>query len=282
MASPFDQGQPDYIIQTDMHIKEKYGKLAIVAGASEGIGAAYSNYLAAEGMDLILIARRREPLEQLASALITKYHINVSTLNCDLSESGAAQYIKEFVSNKEINVLVYNAALSHIGPYEGDTVEHNIAIATCNMITPMTMVRVFGEDMLQKGKGALILMASLAGFQGSGYLASYAATKAFNRVLAESLWYEWKNRGVDVIACCAGATSTKNYLLTNPGELGFFAPRVLSPEEVVKECFKRLGKKPSFIAGTGNKLASFVMQRLLPRKTAINIMGDTTRKIYRL
>ena len=61
-----------------------------------------------------------------------------------------------------------------------------------------------------------------------------------------------------------------------------FAPRVLSPEEVVEECFKRLGKEPSFVAGTGNKLASFVMQRLLPRKEAINIMGDTTRKIYRL
>jgi len=265
-----------------MKIKEKYGPLALVAGASEGIGAAYSDYLAAEGMDLILIARRKEPLEQLAASLINKYNINVTTLNCDLSELGAARHIKEFVSDKEINVLVYNAALSYIGPYDDDTVEHNIAIANCNMITPMTMVRVFGEEMLKRGKGALILMASLAGFQGSGYLASYAATKAFNRVLAESLWYEWKNRGVDVIACCAGATSTKNYLLTNPGKLGFFAPRVLSPEEVVEECFNRLGKKPSFIAGTGNKLASFVMQRLLPRQAAINIMGDTTRRIYRI
>lgn len=265
-----------------MYIREKYGQLAMVAGASEGIGAAYSNYLAAEGMDLILIARRKEPLEQLAASLINKYHINVTTLNCDLSESGAAQIIKEFVSDKEINVMVYNAALSHIGPFEDDTVEHNIAIASCNMITPMIMVRIFGEYMLKKEKGAVILMSSMAGFQGSGYLASYAATKAFNRVLAESLWYEWKNRGVDVIACCAGATSTKNYLLTNPGQSGFLAPRVQSPEEVVEECFKRLGKKPSFVAGMGNKLAGFVMQRLLPRQTAINIMGDTTRKIYRL
>jgi hypothetical protein len=265
-----------------MHIKEKYGQLAMVAGASEGIGAAYSSYLAAEGMDLILIARRKEPLEQLASSIKDKYHINVTTLNCDLSESGAAQFIKDFVRYKEINVLVYNAALSHIGPFEDDTVEHNIAIANCNMITPMTLVRLFGEDMLKKGRGALILMASMAGFQGSGYLASYAATKAFDRVLAESLWYEWKNRGVDVIACCAGATSTKKYLLTNPGESAFFAPRVQSPEEVVEECFKRLGKKPSFVSGTGNKLAGFAMQRLLPRKAAINIMGDTTRKIYRL
>ena len=277
-----DHCRPDYFIQTIMHIREKYGQLAMVAGASEGIGAAYSNYLAAEGMDLILIARRKEPLEQHAASLINKYHINVTTLNCDLSESGAAQYIKEFVSDKEINMMVYNAALSHIGPFESDTVEHSIAITNCNMITPMTMVRIFGEDMLKKGKGAMILMASMAGFQGSGFLASYAATKAFNRVLAESLWYEWKNRGVDVIACCAGATSTKNYLLTNPGESGFFAPRVQSPEEVVEECFKRLGKKPSFVAGRGNKLAGFVMQRLLPRETAINIMGDTTRKIYRL
>ena len=265
-----------------MQIKEKYGQVAMVAGASEGIGASYSNYLAAEGMDLILIARRREPLEQLASSLQNKYHINITTLYCDLSESGAAQFIKDSVRDKEINVLVYNAALSHIGPFEDDTVEHNIAIANCNMITPMTMVRVFGEDMLKKGKGALILMASMAGFQGSGFLASYAATKAFILVLAESLWYEWKNRGVDVIACCAGATSTKNYLLTNPGESGFFAPRVQTPEEVVEECFEQLGKKPSFVAGTQNKLASFVMHRLLPRKIAINIMGDSTRKIYRL
>jgi short-subunit dehydrogenase len=265
-----------------MQIKEKYGQLAMVAGASEGIGAAYSNYLATEGMDLILIARRREPLEQLASSLKNKYHINISILSCDLSESGASQFIKDTVRDKEINVLVYNAALSHIGPFEEDTVEHNIAIANCNMITPLNLVREFGEEMLKKGKGAMILMASMAGFQGSGFLASYAATKAFNRVLAESLWYEWKNRGVDVIACCAGATSTKNWLMTNPGKSGFFAPRVQTPDEVVEECFKLLGKKPSIVTGTGNKLASFAMQRLMPRKIAINIMGNATRKIYRI
>lgn len=265
-----------------MNLKEKYGQVAMVAGASEGIGAAYSNRLAAEGMDLILIARRRETLEQLASSIRDKYSTDVTVICCDLTEPGAAQFIKETVRDREINLLVYNAALSHIGPFENDTVEHNTAIANCNMITPMNIARVFGEDMLKRGKGALIFMASMAGFQGSGFLASYAATKAFNRVLAESLWYEWKNRGVDVIACCAGATSTKNYLRTNPGESGFFAPRVLTPEEVVEECFKRLGKKPSFVAGAGNRLASFVMQRLLPRKTAINIMGDNTRKIYRL
>jgi short-subunit dehydrogenase len=160
--------------------------------------------------------------------------------------------------------------------------EHNNKIANANMITPLNMLKIFGESMLKKGKGAMIMMASLAGFQGSGYLAVYAATKAFTRVLAESLWYEWKNRGVDIIACCAGATSTPNFIKTKPEKQGFFAPRVLSPEEVVTECMNQLGKKPSFVTGSGNKLASFVMQKLLPRRIAINIMGDTTKRIYRL
>jgi short-subunit dehydrogenase len=155
-------------------------------------------------------------------------------------------------------------------------------MAHANMITPMNLMYTLSEAMLKKGKGAMAVMASLAGFQGSGFLATYAATKAFNRILAESLWYEWKSRGVDVIACCAGATATPNFIRTKPEKTNFFAPRVQSPEEVVNECFRKLGKQPSFVTGSGNKWASFIMQKLLPRKTAINIMGDTTRKMYRL
>jgi short-subunit dehydrogenase len=125
-------------------------------------------------------------------------------------------------------------------------------------------------------------MTSMAGLQGSGYLSVYAATKAFNRILAESLWYEWKNSGVDVIACCAGSTATPGFKNTHPEKTGFFTPRVLDPEEIPHECFKKLGKQPSYITGRGNRLASFIMQKILPRKMAVNIMGDTTRKMYRL
>jgi short-subunit dehydrogenase len=100
--------------------------------------------------------------------------------------------------------------------------------------------------------------------------------------LAEGLWYEWKDKGVDVIACCAGATSTPNFLNTQPEKSSMFAPKVQTPEEVVNECFKKLGKVPSFVTGSGNKFASFIMQKLMPRKMAIQIMGDTTRKMYRI
>jgi short-subunit dehydrogenase len=253
-----------------------------VAGASEGIGAAFATHLAAAGVDLVLVARRWEPLEKLAAELQSKYQVKVSCISCDLANADAPVQLQKAVGEREIGILVYNAALSYIGSFEKNSIEQHNQMAQANMVTPMNLMQIFGEPMLKRGKGALILMASLAGFQGSGFLAGYAATKAFNRVLGESLWYEWKDRGVDVIACCAGATSTPNFLNTKPEDAGFFAPGVQSPEEVVEECFGQLGKQPSFVTGTGNKLASFIMQRLMPRRLAITIMGDTTRKMYRI
>lgn len=265
-----------------MQLKQKYGSLALIAGASEGIGAAFATHLAASGMDLVLVARRLEPLNELAKTLSDKFKIQVQCITCDLASTDADQHILKQLSGKEINVLVYNAALSYIGPFENNSFEQHNQLAQANMVTPMNLMQIFGTEMLKNRKGAVIAMASLAGFQGSGYLAAYAASKAFNRVLAESLWYEWHTKGVDVIACCAGATSTPNFINTKPEKADFFAPRVQSPDEVVKECFEQLGKQPSFITGTGNKVASFVMQRLMPRKMAIMIMGDTTKKMYRL
>ena len=253
----------------------------MIAGASEGIGAAFARHLAEEGIDLVLVARRKEPLEKLASLLIEKYRINVECIACDLSEDNSAFSLKETLRGKEVSLLVYNAAHSYIGRFEKNSPENHKKIAVTNMITPVNMIHLLGEPMLKKGRGAIILMASLAGFQGSGFLSAYAASKAFLRVMAESLWYEWKDKGVDVIACCAGATATPNYIETKPGKSGFFAPAVMNPDQVVRECMKQLGKKPSIITGRGNRIASFVMQKLLPRKMAINIMGDTTRKMYR-
>jgi short-subunit dehydrogenase len=265
-----------------INLKQKYGPTALVAGASEGIGAAFAIYLASEGIDLVLVARRMEPLEELAARLEDQYNINVSCIPCDLSHPDAINRVADALNGREINILVYNAALSFIGKFTSVSSEEQSAATRVNMVTPLNLVRFFGEKMLGKGKGAIILMSSLAGFQGSGFLSLYAATKAFNRILAESLWYEWKNTGVDIIGCCAGATATPGYLNTSPEKSGFFTPRVLDPAEIPPECFRMLGKQPSWITGRSNRIASFIMQKILPRKTAINLMGDTTRKMYRL
>jgi len=265
-----------------MDLKQKYGHLALVAGASEGLGAAFSSYLASHKIDLVLIARRKEKLDNLAQSLKKNYQVNVTCIYCDLADANALQIIKESVNGMEIGLMVYNAALSYIGPFEKNSMAHHHQMARVNMMVPLNLLQFFGAPMLDKGKGAFIIMASMAGFQGSGFLAAYAATKAFNRVLAESLWYEWKSRGVDIMACSAGATATPNFIRSNPEKPGFFTPRVQSPNEVVKACFRQLGKKPSFIPGWGNMLASFIMQKVLPRKMAIKIMGDNTRKMYRI
>jgi uncharacterized protein len=265
-----------------MALKAKYGSLALIAGASEGIGAAFAHYLAAEGMDVVLVARRRDPLDALAAQLAGQYHVSATVITCDLAEQDAAQQLITALGGREINLFVYNAAIPYIGRFEDDSIAHHNQIAQANMVTPMNLTHILGSSMLQQGRGAVILMASLAGFQGSGFLAAYAASKAFDRVLAESLWYEWKDRGVDVIACCAGATATPNFINTQPEKASLFAPKVQSPEEVVRECFQQLGKRPSYITGRGNRIASFLMQRLMPRKMAIKIMGDTTKQMYRL
>ncbi len=263
-----------------MTFKEKYGKTALVAGASEGMGAAWANTLAGRGFDLVLIARRKEPLEATARQITGQYGVKVLPVTCDLADADATQQIINAIGDMPVDFLVYNAALSYIGPYLATGLQTHTDIAKVNMLTPMAMLHYFGGKMAERGKGGVVLMASIAGFQGSGYLSTYAATKAFNRVLAEGLWYEWRPKGVDVIACCAGATATPNYINTNPGKASSLEPKPQLPEQVVEECLQRIGTTPSFISGTGNKLVTFLMQHIFSRKKAVEMMGDSMVKMY--
>ncbi len=265
-----------------MTFKEKYGQTALIAGASEGMGAAYAFALAESGFDLVLIARRAAPLEATANQIIKQFGVGVTTVTCDLADADATEKIVKAIGDKPIDFLVYNAALSYIGPYVATNFITHGNIAQVNMVTQLAMVHYFGGKMVERGRGGVVIMASIAGFQGSGYLATYAATKAFNRVLAEGLWYEWKSKGVDVIACCAGATATPNYINTKPGKASALEPKPQLPEQVVKECLKKIGKTPSFISGTGNKWVSFLMQRIFSRMMAVKMISDGMVKMYRI
>ncbi len=265
-----------------MSLKTKYGSLALVAGASEGIGEAFSHYLASQGLNVILVARREEPLALLAQKLSTTYNIHAESLPLDLSSSTAPVDLVQKLEGRSIDLFVYNAAISYIGHFEDHSIADHTRMAQLNMITPLNLVHAIGRDMLKQGKGAVIIMASMAGLQGTGHITTYAATKAFDRVLAESLWFEWKNRGVDVLGCIAGATTTPGFIKSNPSKLKFGNPSLQTADQVVKECFDNLGKRPSFISGRSNRFATFLMQRLFPRKWAVNIIGSTTSKMYRI
>jgi uncharacterized protein len=263
-----------------MHFKERYGPVALVAGASEGMGAAFAHALASRGLDLVIVARGKEKLDLAAAELTAKYAIRVWPVPCDLGSPDAIEEIRQVIGGMKINFLVYNAARSYIGPYLNEPVTEHMEMAGVNMLTPLKMIHHFGKHMVEEKRGGMVLMSSLAGNQGSGYLATYAASKAFNRILAESLWYEWKNKGVDVIGCCAGATLTPNYIQSKPGRISPFAPKPQLPEQVVKECLSKLGKYPSFVSGRSNKIACFLMNHIFSVKKAVNTMGDTTRRMY--
>lgn len=265
-----------------MTFQERYGPVALVAGASMGLGAAYAHALAARGLDLVLVARHKDKLSETARDISSKYKVNVLPVSCDLASVGAVEEIKLATRDLEINFLVYNAAASFIGPFMNLSITEHTEVAQVNMLTPLNMVHAFAPKMLENKRGGLVLMSSLAGLQGSPYLSVYAASKAFNRILAESLWYEWKSKGVDIIACCAGATGTPGYFQTKPKSAGMFAPKVQSPEAVVEECLHKIGRTASFVSGRSNRFASFLMQHIFSRKMAIRMMGDTTRKMYEI
>ena len=127
--------------------------------------------------------------------------------------------------------------------------------------------------MIQQKRGGIVLMSSLAGGQGSPNLATYAATKSFNAVLAEALWKELKPHGVDVIACCAGAILTPGY---QQAEKSKPAPGTLEASDVAEQTLNALGRGPIVIPGVTNKIGRFVLTRILSRKAAINLMSKNT------
>ena len=147
-------------------------------------------------------------------------------------------------------------------------------VVDVNVRAPVALLRTFLPPMTERGRGAVVLMTSLAGNQGTPRIAAYAASKAFTRVLAESLWYELKDRGIDVVACCAGAVRTPGYAMA----AGKDAPGTLDPEKVVEQTLRALGHGPVVIPGFINRAATVFMSRLLPRRTAIAIMAGSTEQ----
>ena len=263
-----------------MTFLQRYGNWAIVAGASEGLGAEYANELARRGLNLILIARREELLQALAKQLSEKYKIRAKPLVLDLSLPDAAEQLIERTMDFDIGLLVYNAAYSAVGPLLEHTMHEHMLELHTNIHTPYKLVYLLGQHLLQRGRGGIVLMSSLSAFQGSAYISTYAATKAFNIVLAESLWEEWRSRGVDALVCISGAVKTPNYVASQPVRTGGLGDMTMTPKEVVSEALDALGKQPYVIPGRMNRIASFVMRHLLPRTLAIKFMGRTLREMY--
>lgn len=263
-----------------MNFLQRYGSWAIVAGASEGLGAEYAKRLAERGLNLILVARREALLHPLAAKLEQDHKIRTKPLVLDLASHNAAEQIVHQTMDLDVGLLVYNAAFSAVGPFLDHSMDDHMRELHTNIHSPFKLVYLLGQRMIARKHGGIILMSSLSAFQGSAYISTYAATKAFNIVLAESLWEEWRDRGVDVLVCISGAIKTPNYLASQPTQTGGLGDMTMMPDEVIESALEALGRQPYVIPGRMNRLASFVMRHLLPRKTAIKFMGKTLRGMY--
>ena len=255
--------------------KTKYGPWALVAGASEGLGAAFAEALASRGLNLILIARSQDKLENLSRNLIALYSVEVVTQSIDLADFIT---VKTFLSQRKetIGLLVYNAAYSPIGYFE-DIAEENLdQIVDVNIKTPLLLTKLLSMQMIKNKQGGIILMSSLAGSQGSPKISTYAASKAFNSILSEGLWNELKEHGIDVLASCAGAISTPSYKKAQNTK---DAPGTLPAQQVAEDTLKALGHGPTIVPGFTNKLAHFFMNRIFPKKWAIAIMNKNTKDL---
>lgn len=252
-----------------------YGPWALVAGASEGLGAAFSEALATRGVNLILLARRLEKLEELAEKLRTAYSVEVIIHSIDLANFRAVKHLVVHLE-QSVGLLIYNAAYSPIGYFENIVEENLEQIVDVNIKAPLLLSKLLSSKMIERKQGGIVLMSSLAGAQGSPKIATYAASKAFNSILAEGLWHELKQHNIDVIASCAGAVSTPGYQNAQNTKT---APGTLSPSQVAEKTLNALGSGPTTIPGFTNKLAHLFLNRILPRKWAIAIMNKNTKDL---
>ncbi len=252
--------------------KVKYGPYALVAGGSDGLGAAFAEAIARRGLNLVLIARREDRLEAEAARLTETYGIDVIPLVADLADY---EDVKRRIGalTVSIGLFVYNAAYAPIGPFESTSEDRLALAAAVNVKAPLLLTKLLSAPMIQRQRGGIVLMSSLAGAQGSPNLSAYAATKSFNAILAEGLWKELKPHGVDVLACCAGAILTPGYQQAQKAKT---APGTLEARVVAERTLQALGRGPIVIPGAVNRIARFLLTRLLTRKAAIGMMSKNT------
>jgi short-subunit dehydrogenase len=251
-----------------------------VVGGSDGLGAAFAAELAGRGLDLVLVARRRAVLDEVAGRLRDAHGVAVRTLTLDAVAPDAAAEIARGTDDLDVGLVVCNAARSPTADFLALTPGDVDGVLDLNCRLAAHLAHHFGTRMAGRGNGGIVLLSSIAGFQGTARVALYAATKAYLRVLAEGLWAEYASLGVDVVASCPGRVHTPTFERSEPSAPGRLAPPVMAPEPVVRETLAALGRKPVVIPGRSNRLAAFVTQRLLPRRSAVTLASAATRSMY--
>jgi short-subunit dehydrogenase len=190
---------------------EKYGPWAFVAGASTGTGAALSHEAARRGLNVLMMARGAARLEEAARSVRQAHGVEVATLAADLAHPDVAHRVREAAAGLEVGLFVYNAAVAPAGRFlDVDLDKHLLSVAV-NCATPVSLCHLLAPAMVERGRGGIALVSSNGGIAGAVNFSTYNAGKAFEWILAETLWAELGESGVDVTAILVGATASPNY-----------------------------------------------------------------------
>lgn len=231
--------------------KAKYGPWAVITGASDGTGAAYARQLAAMGLNLVLIARRPEPLAELAADLEREYGISTRTASVDLYQTGAGQRVLDAASGLEVGLFISNAGSDTNGlPFLDAPLDAWRQLIHRNVLTVAETVYGFAGPMRSRGRGGIILMSSGTALGGQPGTAVYSGTKAFDLNLAESLWAELGPSGIDVLAGVCPAMNTP-MLQKTLAKHNLTVPGLFEPEDVVSTLLARLPDGPTHIFAFG-------------------------------
>ena len=254
--------------------RSRYGPWALVAGAAVGLGAEWGRQLATRGLDLVLVDRDEAALARTADEIVSRGNVQVRPVVLDLARGDLVEAIRDRAAGAEIGLLVCNAACSVVAPFlELEAVQLH-AMLDVNCRAPLLLAHALAPAMVRRGRGGIVLMSSLSGNVGSAQLAVYAASKAFDLVLADALWVELRSQGVDVLAVQPGSTRTPGWLASQPADADQALP-VMEAADVVREALGMLGVEPSIVPGELNRQGADVLARL-PRRQAIELLSAIT------
>jgi uncharacterized protein len=254
---------------------------ALITGASSGIGAAFAQALAKRGMNLVLVARSEDRLQQLANTLQSQHSIRADVIVQDLTQPDSASAVYKAVEalGIQIDLLINNAGFGDYGAFSDRPRQKQLDMIQLNVATLVDLTHQFLPQMQQRQSGSILNIASIAAFQSMPYLSIYAATKAFVLSFSEALWAENQSKGVHVMAVCPGPTESRFAEVAEFPEMPSGAgPTMVSSEMVVKEALQALdSKKFTMVAGGfGNQIIANA-PRFLSRQFLVN----ATAKVFR-
>jgi len=248
-------------------------RTALITGASGGLGEKFAWLLASDHHDLVLVARSKEKLELLAKELSLKYSIRTTALTYDLSQKDAVGSLLQELSEKnlQIDILINNAGFGAYGKFHETTYDHEKQLLTVNIEALTELTKMLLPDMVKRGSGKILNVASTAAFAAGPLMAVYYASKAYVMNLSIALNEELKGTGVSVTCLCPGPTKTGFEAGAGMQNSRLFKSALMDAATVATIGYRAMLKgKPLVVSGIRNKISTFGT-RLVPRSLAAKI-----------